>query len=768
MARGVEPTGQARAGDGRGGDGSARSPHGSRIGRFSAETEVLDSIKEQQERVRWAARDALGITGSDEPQARLREEIARSGARWYPLLVLTVLVIVDEFQRYAFFVLGPEISRTLGISKQLLGTLVVVELLALTLATLPMAAYVQKRPRRGAISVVTAFVWSTVQGLTAFVANAWGLLLVLVVHGAATGSVRTVHPPLLMDSYPPSARVRAFSFYRGGDAVGSILAPVIVGVSTVLFGLTWRGVFLVMGAISLVASMFSIRLRDPGFGRWDTDRVRDVVRREGDREGRTEERQHPTVDTSLGFFEIVNRLLLIPTVRRMLATWALFGMFQVPLQTFIFFFLEERWGLGPGGRSLLFAGMAAAAIPALFVFGRRGEALFQRDPRSLVQVTSYLVLGIVAGVFLAVASPVFSLVVVFLAVTFACFAMMMPALHTIMLSVVPPNMRPHVSALAGMALAAVGGMGGLLLLGGIDSRFGISVAVGSLSVPGIITALVLLSVRSSINADVDRVIDEIVEDEEVRAFERRGVRLPMLACRHIDFSYGQLQVLFDVDFAVEEGEMVALLGTNGAGKSTLLKVISGLGLPTRGRVHYRNADITYLDAERRLTLGIAQIPGGRAVFPSLTVVENLRVYGFTHGKNRSAVEQGIERSFDAFPQLADRRNQPSSTLSGGEQQMLGLSKAFILEPKLLLIDELSLGLAPIVVGELLDMVRLINQQGTAVVLVEQSVNIALSLVEHAYFMEKGEMRFDGPAQELIQRPDLLRSVFLHGATEVEP
>jgi len=258
-------------------------------------------------------------------------------------------------------------------------------------------------------------------------------------------------------------------------------------------------------------------------------------------------------------------------------------------------------------------------------------------------------------------------------------------------------------------------------------------------------------------------IDEVLEDEEIRRIQSSGGQLPMLAVRGIDFSYGQLQVLFDVDFTVDDGEMVALLGVNGAGKSTLLKVISGIGLPTRGSVRYRGQEITYLDAERRLRLGITQIPGGRAVFGPMTVVENLRSYGYTMGRDKAAVESAIDRTFEAFPRLHERRNSLAATLSGGEQQMLGLSKALMLRPRLLLIDELSLGLAPVIVGQLLELVRQINADGTAVVLVEQSVNIALNLVDHAYFMEKGEMRFDGRASELLARDDLLRAVFLHGA-----
>jgi ABC-type branched-subunit amino acid transport system ATPase component len=210
--------------------------------------------------------------------------------------------------------------------------------------------------------------------------------------------------------------------------------------------------------------------------------------------------------------------------------------------------------------------------------------------------------------------------------------------------------------------------------------------------------------------------------------------------------------------------MVALLGTNGAGKSTLLKVVSGIGIPSKGSVRYRGQEITYLDAERRLRLGITQIPGGRAVFGPMTVLENLRSYGYSLDVSRRELNQAIDSCFEAFPRLHERRTSLAATLSGGEQQMLGLSKALMVKPKLLVIDELSLGLAPVIVGQLLEMVKQINAAGTAVVLVEQSVNIALNLVEHAYFMEKGEMRFDGKAADLLARDDLLRAVFLQGAS----
>jgi ABC-type branched-subunit amino acid transport system ATPase component len=399
---------------------------------------------------------------------------------------------------------------------------------------------------------------------------------------------------------------------------------------------------------------------------------------------------------------------------------------------------------------------------ALLVYGRLGEKQFRSDPPKLLRAGGYL---LALGVVLIAAGglmPWFWPMIVCFGISGGCIAVLTPALGVSLLSIVPANMRAHAQSLASI-FAAIGGTVGALLLSGIQTQYGVAGTMVSIAIPGVLAAYVIGTAGSLIQTDMDQMIDAVLEDEEIRRLKSTGAHLPMLSVRGVDFAYRQLQVLFDVDFTVDDGEMVALLGVNGAGKSTLLKVISGIGLPSRGSVRYRGQEITYLDAERRLRLGITQIPGGRAVFGPMTIVENLRTYGFTLGRDRAAVDRAINASFEAFPRLYERRNSLAATLSGGEQQMLGLSKALMIRPRLLLIDELSLGLAPVIVGQLLDMVRQINEDGTAIVLVEQSVNIALNLVEHAYFMEKGEMRFDGPAGELLARDDLLRAVFLQGA-----
>jgi branched-chain amino acid transport system ATP-binding protein len=235
-----------------------------------------------------------------------------------------------------------------------------------------------------------------------------------------------------------------------------------------------------------------------------------------------------------------------------------------------------------------------------------------------------------------------------------------------------------------------------------------------------------------------------------------------VSARGIDVSYGRLQVLFDVDLDVRPGEIVALLGTNGAGKSTLLKAMCGL-VPSRGTVRLGEQELSGRSAEQIVRSGIALMPGGRAVFPTLTVDEHLRLATWTFRRDRERIAADLADVTELFPILAERGGQLAGNLSGGEQQQLALATTLLLRPEVLLIDELSLGLAPMVVGALCDVVRRLNATGITVVVVEQSVNVALTLAERAVFMEKGTVRFEGPTRELLDRPDVLRSVFLEGA-----
>ena len=237
----------------------------------------------------------------------------------------------------------------------------------------------------------------------------------------------------------------------------------------------------------------------------------------------------------------------------------------------------------------------------------------------------------------------------------------------------------------------------------------------------------------------------------------------VLQVQDVDFSYGHLQVLFGISLEVFQGEALALVGTNGAGKSTLLRVVAGLETPTAGSVEFDGRDITGVRAERLAGEGLVLIPGGRAIFTDMTVAENLEMQSLCIRKQGALVRERKEKVLTTFPRLAERLTQQAGTLSGGEQQQLALAKALMLDPQLLCIDELSLGLAPVVIGELLEIVRQLNEGGITLVVVEQSLNIAAQLCARSVFLEKGEVRFEGQTADLLEQDDIARAVFFGGS-----
>jgi ABC-type branched-subunit amino acid transport system ATPase component len=250
-----------------------------------------------------------------------------------------------------------------------------------------------------------------------------------------------------------------------------------------------------------------------------------------------------------------------------------------------------------------------------------------------------------------------------------------------------------------------------------------------------------------------------IADDVTQPLDRPGSGYELVQAQHIDFAYGQLQVLFDVSLGVRAGEALALLGTNGAGKSTLLRVICGLETPSAGQVVYDGREITGTPAERLVGQGVALICGGKAVFPDMSVEENLRVQALSIRHDGRLTRERTDRVYSTFPRLAERRSQLAGKLSGGEQQQLALAKALLLDPRLLCIDELSLGLAPVIVGELMEIVHQLNESGITIIVVEQSLNIAAALCERAVFLEKGQVRFEGRTADLLEQDDIARAVF---------
>ncbi len=264
----------------------------------------------------------------------------------------------------------------------------------------------------------------------------------------------------------------------------------------------------------------------------------------------------------------------------------------------------------------------------------------------------------------------------------------------------------------------------------------------------------------------DAAFDEAVDD--VESPDTAGAAAPtdgLLVVSDVEAAYGSVPVLFGVDMAVGAQDRVALLGTNGAGKSTVLRVIGGLLPATAGTVRFAGEDITGLDPTERVRRGLVTVPGGRGVFDSLTVADNLRIAAWVNRKDDQFVSQTMAEIDELFPRLRERWDSKAGSLSGGEQQMLTISQAMLCRPKLLMIDELSLGLAPSVVTELIEVVQQLVRRGISVVVVEQSLNVAATLSDDAVFMERGQVRFTGATSALLERDDLARSVFFGKATE---
>ena len=261
--------------------------------------------------------------------------------------------------------------------------------------------------------------------------------------------------------------------------------------------------------------------------------------------------------------------------------------------------------------------------------------------------------------------------------------------------------------------------------------------------------------REFIQNDLSLVVAEL--REEMDEHERQQAdpeHVPALQVDDIDFSYGPVQVLFDVGFEVRRGEVLALLGTNGAGKSTILRAIAGLGTPARGVVRLHGRTITYISPEQRVKLGIRILPGGKGVFPPMTVRENLEMAPSSTAATAPTATAASTGCSTCSPTCAGRQDQPAGSLSGGQQQMLALAMALLHDPEVLLIDELSLGLAPVVVQELLQVVERLKAEGMTIIIVEQSLNVALAIADRAVFLEKGQVRFEGPAETLRERDDL--------------
>ena len=646
-----------------------------------------------------------------------------------PILALFALNALDELDSRTFEVLGPEIADHFGIDVGGFGIITVLVVLVVPFIVLPVAL-VSDRRRRMPIAVMAASGWAAFSLLTGIAPALWFLVVARVGSGFGKSVNTPVHGSLIGDFYSARTRAKAFGIHALANPVGAAFASIVAGGIAELFG--WRAPFLVLAVPTVIALLLIARVPEPTRGTFE----------------RVE------TDGAPPWRESLHRLWAIRSLRYQWIgfAWTTGSVFGVGI--LVPFFLDEEFGVGPFKRGVIIGvGTALSAVAVLV-----GTAVFQRrldrSPSDGLRMLCWV--GGAAGLAL-VALAISPNEWVFAAVLWLImmiFAFVVPGLSTITALVAPPEMRS-----AGFAIASVVALSGLGF-----SLVGFIIGSGDLRWALFVMAPVFLrgvgffyKAASFLDNDVERLHPDYVE----RA--RRTDDRVLLETRGLTVSYSGVQVLFGVDLEVREGEILALLGTNGAGKSTTLNAISGIVEADGGNVFFDGEAITGEPPERTVARGIVQVPGGRGIFPGLTVEENLRMGGFMLRRRRSELDDRIAEAMHLFPRLAERRLQRAGSLSGGERQMLTLAQSFLLRPRLLLIDELSLGLAPAVVQDLLTAVRAMNTAGSTIVIVEQSVNIALTLAERAYFLEKGEVRFSGATADLLARRDLLRSVFLEGA-----
>ena len=675
--------------------------------------------------------------------AEYRPSVVTGGASATPLLVLAALNFADEFDRIAFGVLLPDIQDHFGVS---LATVLTVSSLAGLLPvvlSLPIG-YLSDRVRRTRLLATGAALWGSFSIFTGLAPN----LTMFGVARFGSGLGKTLDPAqasLLSDYYPPSRRAGIFAVHRLGNETGQIVAPLLAGLLASIF--FWQVPFLLFGLPAFVlAAAILLRLREPVRGAQERTAMG------------ADDASAAIEDAPPAWSEAWRIAKGVRTLRRIWASLPFLVGSYLGVTALLSVYYADEFGLGGAERGALISATQLCNVIGLLVGGSIGNRMMMRRPSRVVTLGGMIAV-IPALCFAAIAvSPLLPLSILLHCVASASLSFFSPTINAIISLVIPARARAFSFGVAAIFIAP-----GILiapLAGALGDAYGIRAGIMLLAPVFALGAFILASAGQTIDDDVRAAAAAAMAQQESRAARAEG-RAKLLICKDVDVSYGPVQVLFNVDLEIEQGEIVALLGTNGAGKSTLLRAIGGDTAASNGAIIFDGEDITHLPSKDHVHKGIVQVPGGKGVFPSLTVAQNLQLAAWTQD-DEAEIKAATERVFEFFPKLRERAGESAGNLSGGEQQMLTLGQAFLSKPKLLMIDELSLGLAPVVVEELLGIVRALHAAGTTIVLVEQSVNVALTVAERAVFMEKGEVRFSGPTAELLQRGDILRSVFLSG------
>ncbi len=691
-----------------------------------------------------------------------------AGVSLFPLGVLFGIELLDQATQSAFNVLTPNIRDAFHLTNAGILLIVAIAGAAALACTLPIAVLAD-RTHRVRIALIGALVgagFSIGLGLAQGVVVAT-IMLVGVSMGQAV--IFPTHNSLLADYYPVPARPRIYSAHRSGISIGAIVGVLLgAGLAAVW---SWRAPFFFFAVPIVIVVVVGLRLREPSRGRHEQMELAEQML--------ASERGEPALlgdapapapaaapdipveaPPSLGEawrtvwkIGVLRRIFIaLPFLAAAIAGFTSLASLQYQ-ETFHLDALERAWLIAPI-QVFDLLGLAAGAVIATRLAQRDIGLVFRMLAVASVVAAGFAVLFALA--------PTVPIAFIGNAGIDASLAIVGPGVLAALSLAIPARVRS-----VGFSIGALFILPGFLVLPAVGAlgdavgfRYGLLILVPIFTIGGLVVA----SAGGLIARDVRNVWTSMRTRAQMLV-DRHAGRLPLLAVRELAVGYDGVTVLGDVAIEVGEGEIVALLGTNGAGKSTLLRAIGGVVEADHGAIVFDGRDITHLPPDEIARLGIAQVPGDEGIFPNLRVEENLRAAAWQGRRRGERDVDMIAEALDAFPTLASRRSERAANLSGGQQQMLALAMATITRPKLFLIDELSLGLSPLVVEQLLRAIESMRRAGTAILLVEQSMNVAVAVADRVYVMETGAVRFSGPAEELAAHPELLWSIYLKKASD---
>ena len=694
------------------------------------------------------------------------------GASLFPLGVLFAIELLDQATQSAFNVLTPNIRDAFHLTNAGILLIVAIAGAAALGCTLPIAVLAD-RTNRVRIALVGALVGAAFSiGLgTAQTVVVATIMLVGVSMGQAV--IFPTHNSLLADYYPVPARPRVYSAHRSGISIGAIIGVLLGAGLAAAF--TWRAPFFFFAVPIVIVVIVGLRLREPPRGRHEQLELGEqmLASERGEpalladaaaapEAGNTAVAIDIPVEAAPSLGEAWRTVWKIGVLRRIFIALPFLAAAIAGFTSLASLQYQETFHLDAVERAYLIApiqvfdllGLAVGAVIATRL-ARRGIGLVFR----MLAVASLVAAGF--AVLFALA-PNVPLAFIGNAGIDASLAIVGPGVLASLSLAIPSRVRS-----VGFSIGALFVLPGFLVLpivgalgDAVGFRYGLLILVPIFAIGGLIVA----SAGSLIERDV-RDVWTSMRTRNQMLMDRHAGRLPLLAVRELNVGYDGVAVLADVAIEIGEGEIVALVGTNGAGKSTLLRAIGGVVEADHGAIVFDGRDITHRPPDEIARLGIAQVPGGEGIFPNLRVEDNLRVAAWQGRRRGEHDADMIDEALTAFPTLASRRDERAANLSGGQQQMLALAMATITRPKLFLIDELSLGLSPIVVEQLLGAIESMRQAGTAILLVEQSMNVAVAVADRVYVMETGVVRFSGTADELAAHPELLWSIYLQKASD---